>query len=662
MCLALVSPRFSSMSLDPLPPGLLLRSPGSLFSPAGSEERGSAFAPYSSSSSSSSGPGFCSRFFTYYIEGAQTVMSRGSARETPAAGFQSSETLCVHGARAAAERRRGPGYDPYSGPPCSVDLLPLGVPGPFRRSSSRDATSSLKAWLTEHRRNPYPTRGEKVLLAILTSMTLTQVSTWFANARRRMKKERKTSWMKTPQRSEDEEEEEEEEEHLEKRNQEPIREQHQEESGRAGGEFDEEEFDEEEFNEEEFNEEEFDEAEFNEEEFNEEEFNEEEFDEEESVSCRWSGPLQPTVSCRWSGPLQPTVSCRWSGPLQAPCVLSWSGPLQPTVSCLWSGPLQAPCVLSLVRPTPTHRVLSCFRFYFEILFPLCLVFLPVSGLPSCVWSSFLCLVFLPVSGLPSCVWSSFLCLVFLPVSRLPSCVWSSFLCLVFFPVSGLPSCVSSSFLCLVFLPVSGLLSCVWSSFLCLVFLPVSRLPSCVWSSFLCLVFLPVSGLPSCVSSSFLCLVFLPVSGLPSCVSSSFLCLVFLPVSERLFVFDEEEFKTSRLAASVGSLFVLVFREDSKVVQDEGQGPPGVREEDQGPQSAPKPKLWSLAEMATSADTRRERWNTCTTPETPYLPKHLYYTLDPLPAQTPVLHLGPPTCPDTCTTPETPYLPKHLYYT
>ncbi|KAK1881390.1 Iroquois-class homeodomain protein irx-5, partial [Dissostichus eleginoides] len=282
----------------------------------------------------------------------------------------------------------GPGYDPYSGPPCSVDLLPLGVPGPFRRSSSRDATSSLKAWLTEHRRNPYPTRGEKVLLAILTSMTLTQVSTWFANARRRMKKERKTSWMKTPQRSEDEEREERGTPGEE--NQEPIRE-HQE---RAGGQE-----------------------------------------------------------------------------------------------------------VSLMR------------------------------------------------------------------------------------------------------------------------------------------------------------------------------------------------KTSRLAASVGSLFVLVFREDSKVVQDEGQGPPGVREEDQGPQSAPKPKLWSLAEMATSADTRRERWNTCTTPETPYLPRHLRpptcphtYTCTtpeapylqtpvlhlrpptcpdtcttprPPTCPTPVLHLRPPTCPDTCTTAETPYLPRHL---
>ncbi|GIY52711.1 homeobox protein caupolican [Caerostris extrusa] len=51
-----------------------------------------------------------------------------------------------------------------------------------------------KAWLYEHRKNPYPTKGEKIMLAIITKMTLTQVSTWFANARRRLKKENKMTW------------------------------------------------------------------------------------------------------------------------------------------------------------------------------------------------------------------------------------------------------------------------------------------------------------------------------------------------------------------------------------------------------------------------------------------------------------------------------------
>ncbi|CAD5117015.1 DgyrCDS5843 [Dimorphilus gyrociliatus] len=79
-----------------------------------------------------------------------------------------------------------------------------------RKNATRDATNTLKAWLYEHRKNPYPTKGEKIMLAIITKMTLTQVSTWFANARRRLKKENKMTW--SPRNRNDEEEEEEEEE------------------------------------------------------------------------------------------------------------------------------------------------------------------------------------------------------------------------------------------------------------------------------------------------------------------------------------------------------------------------------------------------------------------------------------------------------------------
>ncbi|XP_034391482.1 iroquois-class homeodomain protein IRX-5b [Cyclopterus lumpus] len=106
-----------------------------------------------------------------------------------------------------------PGYDPSSGLPGSLDYHPFGVLGPYtygdpsyRKNATRDATATLKAWLSEHRKNPYPTKGEKIMLAIITKMTLTQVSTWFANARRRLKKENKMTW--TPRnRSEDEEDE-----------------------------------------------------------------------------------------------------------------------------------------------------------------------------------------------------------------------------------------------------------------------------------------------------------------------------------------------------------------------------------------------------------------------------------------------------------------------
>merc|ERR550534_2163120 len=63
-----------------------------------------------------------------------------------------------------------------------------------RKNVTRESTATLKAWLNEHKKNPYPTKGEKIMLAIITKMTLTQVSTWFANARRRLKKENKMTW------------------------------------------------------------------------------------------------------------------------------------------------------------------------------------------------------------------------------------------------------------------------------------------------------------------------------------------------------------------------------------------------------------------------------------------------------------------------------------
>lgn len=63
--------------------------------------------------------------------------------------------------------------------------------GARRKNATRETTATLKAWLYEHRKNPYPTKGEKIMLAIITRMSLNQVSTWFANARRRLKKENK---------------------------------------------------------------------------------------------------------------------------------------------------------------------------------------------------------------------------------------------------------------------------------------------------------------------------------------------------------------------------------------------------------------------------------------------------------------------------------------
>ncbi|XDV46387.1 hypothetical protein PO909_014288 [Leuciscus waleckii] len=83
--------------------------------------------------------------------------------------------------------RGGPYYTPYR-------PMPADDPSRVTKVATRESTSALKAWLSEHLKNPYPTKGEKIMLAIVTKMSLTQVSTWFANARRRLKKENRVSW------------------------------------------------------------------------------------------------------------------------------------------------------------------------------------------------------------------------------------------------------------------------------------------------------------------------------------------------------------------------------------------------------------------------------------------------------------------------------------
>uniref|UniRef100_G3NTN7 Iroquois homeobox 2a n=1 Tax=Gasterosteus aculeatus aculeatus TaxID=481459 RepID=G3NTN7_GASAC len=148
---------------------------------------GSAFSPYPGSAafSASAGAGFSSPL---------------SYSTDPTAGFPSymsspydAQTSGMAGALS---------YHPYGSPGYPYQLNDPA----YRKNATRDATATLKAWLQEHRKNPYPTKGEKIMLAIITKMTLTQVSTWFANARRRLKKENKMTWAPR-NKSEDEDEE-----------------------------------------------------------------------------------------------------------------------------------------------------------------------------------------------------------------------------------------------------------------------------------------------------------------------------------------------------------------------------------------------------------------------------------------------------------------------
>src|SRR5690606_15347677 len=53
---------------------------------------------------------------------------------------------------------------------------------------SKDTNAVLKNWYEAHASHPYPTEEEKKELASATSLSVGQISTWFANTRRRDKR------------------------------------------------------------------------------------------------------------------------------------------------------------------------------------------------------------------------------------------------------------------------------------------------------------------------------------------------------------------------------------------------------------------------------------------------------------------------------------------
>ncbi|OAD80424.1 Homeodomain-like DNA binding domain-containing transcription factor, partial [Phycomyces blakesleeanus NRRL 1555(-)] len=54
-----------------------------------------------------------------------------------------------------------------------------------RGNLPKPVTAILKQWLVGHYDNPYPSEDEKGALKESTHLTLSQISNWFINARRR---------------------------------------------------------------------------------------------------------------------------------------------------------------------------------------------------------------------------------------------------------------------------------------------------------------------------------------------------------------------------------------------------------------------------------------------------------------------------------------------
>lgn len=68
-----------------------------------------------------------------------------------------------------------------------LDYIGSAMTAPRRRGKlPKDVTELLKSWLMEHSSHPYPNEDEKRRLCLTTGLSISQVSNWFINARRRI--------------------------------------------------------------------------------------------------------------------------------------------------------------------------------------------------------------------------------------------------------------------------------------------------------------------------------------------------------------------------------------------------------------------------------------------------------------------------------------------
>uniref|UniRef100_K7FHS0 Iroquois homeobox 5 n=1 Tax=Pelodiscus sinensis TaxID=13735 RepID=K7FHS0_PELSI len=106
----------------------------------GRSSSGSAFSPYAGSTAfTAPSPGYNSHL--------QYPAAAAFSSYPPLQGSPYDHTPGMAGSL---------GYHPYAAP---LGSYPYGDPA-YRKNATRDATATLKAWLNEHRKNPYPTKGD----------------------------------------------------------------------------------------------------------------------------------------------------------------------------------------------------------------------------------------------------------------------------------------------------------------------------------------------------------------------------------------------------------------------------------------------------------------------------------------------------------------------
>lgn len=84
-----------------------------------------------------------------------------------------------YGSHAGLEMASPLGYGPSNGAHAE------GRTRKRRGNLPKPVTDLLKAWFRTHQSHPYPSEEEKQLLMCQTGLTITQLSNWFINARRR---------------------------------------------------------------------------------------------------------------------------------------------------------------------------------------------------------------------------------------------------------------------------------------------------------------------------------------------------------------------------------------------------------------------------------------------------------------------------------------------